>query len=92
MLARCFQGLARPITRRGSLGAFKISFRLFQRGACLLPSALPVGHQVRQSRLSAYRGRLGLGHLWIVRSLLLPHLVTLPLIYNAPLAQEGEPC
>lgn len=26
MLARCFQGLARPISRRGSLGAFKISF------------------------------------------------------------------
>lgn len=26
MLARCFQGLARPISRRGCLGAFKISF------------------------------------------------------------------
>lgn len=92
MLARCFQGLARPITRRGlAFGAFKISFGSSSGARCPVlsgaPHALtPSGH----GRLIAYPTRLGLDPLWIILSLLLPHLVALPLIYNTPLAQKGS--
>lgn len=54
MLARCFQGLARPITRRGSLGAFKITFGSSSALSAHCPvlsglRKLPVGDQAMAS-------------------------------------------
>lgn len=54
MLSRCFQGLARPITRRGFPRRLQNQLRLSQRGACPLPRALGCGAPSGHGRLIAY--------------------------------------
>lgn len=65
MLSRCFQGLARPISRRGCLGAFKISFGSSSAVRARCPGLSGVGALHGQGRLIAYPRKLGLDPLWI---------------------------
>lgn len=83
MLARCFQGLARPITWRGSLGAFKISFG--SSSNCQVVAPWPW-------QANCAPGKVGLDPLWIILQPPLAAFGHPPPNLQYPIGPEGDAC